>query len=124
MGIFTRMYPKTPKEYQELVRVLDELNIEHFVFPEKNAALLMVDIRGLPLDMDTTLITEELSKKYPVIKVAQMTIFKTAQKHPLYQVQLTDGPAAKEIFKLDNLFYNIINIGYYNLPPPSRDAML
>lgn len=38
-GIFNRIYPKMPKEYQELVRVLNELRVENFVFPERNAAL-------------------------------------------------------------------------------------
>lgn len=76
--------------------------------------------------MDVEQIQSELIKKsFPVIKVAQMTSFRTKNKLPLYQIQLTNGPVAKEIFNLDNLLYHIINVGNYNRPPlpPPRDAM-
>lgn len=84
-GGFTRLYPASTPDYQLIKQVLDELNIEHFLFPELNASLLKVVIRGLPTNMDVEQIQSDLNKKsLPVIKVAQMASFRTKNKLPLY----------------------------------------
>lgn len=51
-----------------------------------------------------------------------MTGFRN-KKLLLFQVQLTDDPANKEIFKFENLLYHIINISIDPLPPESRNAL-
>lgn len=67
--------------------------------------------------------TERTKKSLPIVKLAKTISFRTKIRLPLYQIQLTDGPVAKEIFKRDNLIYHIINVKNYNRCPP-RDAIL
>lgn len=81
-------------------------------------------VRGLSINMDSEMISEELKKTFPVIKASQMTKFRTRNKVPLFQIQLEDGPTALEIFKLTTLLHHIVNIKNYNRPPLPCCAML
>lgn len=116
-GIFMKLHPETAKDYQEIIKVLDEMKVEHFLFLNRTVKPLKVVIRGLSIDMDTIMIAEELKKTFPVFKVAQLIKFKTQNKMPLFQIQLEDGPAAREIFKLNTLLHHIINVEIYNRHP-------
>lgn len=116
-GIFMQLHLETPKDYQEFIKVLDELKVEHFLFLNRAVKPLKVVIRGLSIDMDTNMIAEELKKSFPVIKVAQFIKFKTQNKMLLFQIQLKDGQATCEIFKLHTLLHHIISVENYNKPP-------
>lgn len=116
-GIFMKLYPETSKDYQEIIKVLDELKVKHFLFLNRAIKPLKVVIRGLSIDMDTNMIAEELKKSFPVIKVAQLIKFKTENKMPLFQIQLEDSQAAREIFKLHTLLHHILSMENYNKPP-------
>lgn len=84
-GIFTRIHPTIIHDYQEIVKLLDSYQVEHILFPNKSNQPLKVVVRGLPIDIDSDYIFEDLKEKtFLVIKVAQLAKFKTGNKMPLY----------------------------------------
>lgn len=109
-GIFTKFHPASYKDYEEIVKMLDEAKVEQFLFLNKSTQPLKVIVRGQSIDMDPDMILEELKKTFPVIKVTQMTKFRTGHKMPLFQMQLEEGPTAREILKFTILLHHTVNM--------------
>ena len=57
---FARIFPDTPENYRKIVVALDDLKIQHYVFPKKSTQSLKVLIRGLNRETHVTDIDEAL----------------------------------------------------------------
>lgn len=71
-GIVLKFHSATKKDYQEIVKVFDELRVEQFLFLNKSTQPFKVVVRGLSIDMDHELISKEVKKTFPVISVAKI----------------------------------------------------
>lgn len=116
-GAFTKIFPTTPADYSNIIKILDDIKIEHFLFPESSTIPFKVVIRGLPIDTSEDEIIEELKlMNYQVIKVTQMRKLKNNNLMPLFQIQLENSPKSKEILKIEKFLFYIVKIEIYNKP--------
>ena len=105
-GEFARIFPESPESYKTIVAALDDLNIQHYVIPDKSSQPLKVVIRGLDRETQTTDIEAALKAlNFTPQKVNQMTNFKTKKPMPLFQIHLDDNSNNHKIFELKERLY-------------------
>lgn len=115
-GEFTKIFPVTPDAYTAISSKLDELKVQHILFPERTVSNpIKAVIRGLPLDTPTEEILEELkNKNFDIVKITQMTNFRTKRAMPLFQIHLPNTEFSKSIFSVNNIFYYHVRVEPYN----------
>lgn len=65
--------PASEQDYRQMYKLLKETNIEFFTYQLKSEKPLKVVLRGIPVEISTEEIEEELKhKSYPVTKVMRM----------------------------------------------------
>ena len=98
---------------------LYELNVQHYILPERSSLTLGVVIRGLDIDTSITDIEQALKEfRYSSNKTSQMTSFKTGRPMPLFQIHLEDNETNKKMFTLTFLlYYSIMLKNTIPLPP-------
>lgn len=116
-GEFTRIFPTSPEAYTAIVNELEKEEMQHFVVPEKGINPIKAVIRGLPINTSEAFIQDELKDAgYEVIKVTQMTKFKTGHKMPLFQVQLSPNSNCDTIWEMETLSHFCVRVEKYLRP--------
>lgn len=96
------------EDYKQLTKFYTINNLKYHTFQNPSDKPLSVVIKNVPLCLSTEEIKNEL-KDFPIIKITRL-INKDKKPLPICAVDLTSNDDAKEIFKVNELYYTIVKV--------------
>lgn len=99
----------SPEDFRKLTNYYDTNEVKYYTYQNPDDSNMSVIIRNIPTSLSETEINNELKINYNIIKVVRL-LNKDKKPIPLCAIEIKKDGKENDIFKLDRLFYSIVEV--------------